>query len=174
MEAGLDTGPILAMERLPIAAASTAASCTTRWPSSPRAWSVRPSTSWRAGGPRRARSRRTASPTPPKLDKAEARLDWTRPAAVLERQLRALNPWPGCWTEVDGERLLVLEASSRPAAARPGEVLDDRLTVACGEGALRLTRVQRAGGRPMSAEEFLRGFPLPVGARLGTPCPATS
>ena len=110
----------------------------------------------------------------PKIDKAEARLDWSRPAIVLERQLRALNPWPGCWTEFDGERLLVLEGEPAGGVGAPGEVLDDRMTIACGKGALRLKKVQRAGGRPMSADAFLRGFRLPVGARLGTPCPATS
>ncbi len=86
-----------------------------------------------------------------KIDKAEGRLDWTRPAHLLERQLRALNPWPGCWTELGGQRLRVLagevvEVDGQPP---PGEVLDERLTVACGEDALRLTRLQRAGGRPL-------------------------
>jgi methionyl-tRNA formyltransferase len=128
-----------------------------------------------------ARGRASPRPQPaagvtyaPKIDKAEARLDWSQPAALLERQLRALNPWPGCWTDLDGERLLVLEGELAAGAGAPGEILDDRLTVACGEGALRLTRVQRAGGKPMAADAFLRGFPLPIGARLGTSCPATS
>ena len=147
--------------------------CTTPWPSSPRAWlsDHRPAGE-RAGHPAPAAGARRH--LCPKIDKAEARLDWSRPAAFLERQLRALNPWPGCWTEVDGERLLVLEGELAAGVGVPGEVLDERMTIACGEAALRLTRVQRAGGRPMSAEAFLRGFRLPVGARLGTPCPATS
>ena len=68
----------------------------------------------------------------------------------------------------------MLEGELAAGAGAPGEILDDRLTVACGEGALRLTRVQRAGGKPMAADAFLRGFPLPIGARLGTSCPATS
>jgi methionyl-tRNA formyltransferase len=109
-----------------------------------------------------------------KIDKSEARLDWTRPAAFLERQLRALNPWPGCWTEIGGQRLLVLEGEVTADSGFPGEVLDHRFTVAGGEGALRLTTLQRAGGKPIAADAFLRGFHLPVGARLGTPCPATS
>jgi len=75
---------------------------------------------------------------------------------------------------VDGERLLVLKGELVAGAGTPGEVLDHRMTVACGDGALRLTEVQRAGGKPMSADAFLRGSRLPVGARLGTPCPATS
>ncbi len=85
---------------------------------------------------------------------------------MLERQLRALNPWPGCWTGFAGQRLLVLAGEVAPGRGLPGEVLDERLTIACGEGALRLTRLQRAGGRPLAAEAFLRGFALPAGSRL--------
>jgi methionyl-tRNA formyltransferase len=174
MEPSLDTGPILAMERVPITDDTTAASL----------HDTLADLAARMVGPtidRLASGRVTPRPQPDqgvtyasKIDKAEARLDWSRPAVVLERQLRALNPWPGCWTEFDGERLLVLEGELATGCGTPGEVLDDRMTIACGAGALRLTEVQRAGGRPMSAEAFLRGFRLPVGARLGTPCPATS
>jgi methionyl-tRNA formyltransferase len=174
MEPSLDTGPILAMEGIPIAADATAASLHDIL-AELAARMVGPTIDQLAGG------RAIPHPQPeqgvtyaPKIDKAEARFDWSRRAAFLERQLRALNPWPGCWTEVDGERLLVLEGELAAGVGLPGEVLDDRMTIACGEAALRLTRVQRAGGRPMSAEAFLRGFRLPVGARLGTPCPATS
>ena len=174
MEPSLDTGPILAMERVPITAEATAASLHDTL-ADLAARMVGPTIDQLASG------RITPHPQPdqgvtyaPKVDKAEARLDWSRPAPFLERQLRALNPWPGCWTDLGGERLLVLEGELAAGVGAPGEVLDDRMTIACGEGALRLTRVQRAGGRPMSADAFLRGFPLPVGVRLGTPCPATS
>jgi methionyl-tRNA formyltransferase len=174
MEPSLDTGPILAMERVPITTTTTAAGLHDTL-AELAARMIGPAIDDLASG------RATPRPQPeqgvtyaPKIDKSEARLDWTRPAAFLERQLRALNPWPGCWTEVDGERLLVLEGELTAGAGIPGEVLDNRITVACGEGALRLTRLQRAGGKPMSAEAFLRGFHLPVGTRLGTPCPATS
>ncbi len=113
-----------------------------------------------------------------KIEKAEGRLDWCRSASALDRQLRALNPWPGCWTEIGDQTLRVLAA--RPLSGSdgrrpvPGEVLDEHLTVACGEGRLELTTVQRPGGKPMASEAFLRGFPVPVGTRLGRPCPATS
>ena len=174
MEPSLDTGPILAMERVPITAEATAASLHDTL-ADLAARMVGPTIDQLASG------RITPHPQPdqgvtyaPKVDKAEARLDWSRPAPFLERQLRALNPWPGCWTDLGGERLLVLEGELAAGVGAPGEVLDDRMTIACGEGALRLTRVQRAGGRPISADAFLRGFPLPVGVRLGTPCPATS
>jgi methionyl-tRNA formyltransferase len=174
MEPSLDTGPILAMQRVPITVASTAASLHDTL-AELAASMVGPAVDDLASG------RATPRPQPQegvtyarKIDKSEARLDWTRPAALLERQLRALNPWPGCWTEIEGQRLLVLEGEVTADSGDPGEVLDSRLTVGCGEGALRLTRLQRAGGKPMAADAFVRGFHLPVGARLGTSCPATS
>jgi methionyl-tRNA formyltransferase len=172
MEPTLDTGPILAMERVPITAASTAASLHDTL-ADLAARMVGPTIDLLASGRVIPRPQPDRGVTyAPKVDKAEARLDWSRPAAFLERQLRALNPWPGCWTEFDGERLLVLEGDLAAGRGAPGEVLDEHMTIACGEGALRLTKVQRAGGRPMSADAFLRGFRLPVGARLGTRCPA--
>jgi methionyl-tRNA formyltransferase len=174
MEPSLDTGPILAMGRIPITTRSTAASLHDEL-AQLAARMVGPTIDDLARGRASPRPQPGAGVTyAPKIDKAEARLDWSQPAAFLERQLRALNPWPGCWTDLDGERLLVLQGELAAGAGAPGEILDDRLTVACGEGALRLTRVQRAGGKPMAADAFLRGFPLPIGARLGTSCPATS
>jgi methionyl-tRNA formyltransferase len=174
LEPSLDTGPILAMERVPITAETTAASLHDVL-AELAARMVGPAIEDLASGRAAPRAQRKEGVTyAPKFDKSEARLDWSRPAAFLERQLRALNPWPGCWTEFNGERLLVQQGELAAGAGAPGEVLDDRMTVACGEGALRLTRVQRAGSKPMSADAFLRGFHLPVGARLGTPCPATS
>jgi methionyl-tRNA formyltransferase len=174
MEPALDTGAILAMERIAVAADATAAGLHDEL-AVLAARMVLPVVDDLAAG------RAVPRPQPeqgvsyaPKLDKAEGRLDWSRPAALLERQLRALNPWPGCWTEAGGQRIRVLEGKVVAGAGAPGEVLDERLTIACGAGALRLTRVQRAGGTPMPAAAFLRGFPVPVGARLGSPCPATS
>jgi methionyl-tRNA formyltransferase len=174
MEPSLDTGPILAMERVRITPEATAASLHDAL-AELAARMVGPTIDDLASGRAAPRPQPQEGVTyASKIDKSEARLDWSRPAAFLERQLRALNPSPGCWTEFDGERLLVLEGELAAAAGAPGEILDDRLTVACADGALRLTRVQRAGGKPMTADAFLRGFHLPVGARLGTPCPATS
>ena len=108
----------------------------------------------------------------PKLSKAEGQLDWTLAADDLARRVRAFSPWPGAWFTHDGAVIKVLQAEMREEVGPPGLLLDDRLTVACGRGALRLCQVQRAGKRPLSAEAFLRGFKLPEGARL--PCPATS
>jgi methionyl-tRNA formyltransferase len=102
-----------------------------------------------------------------KIDKAETRIDWTQPAAALDRLVRAMSPAPGAWCEVAGNRVRVLRARPEPGGGAPGTLLDDNLLVACGEDALRLTRIQREGRQPMDAETFLRGFPLGAGNRLG-------
>ena len=101
-----------------------------------------------------------------KIDKAETRIDFTRPAVEVERQVRAFNPAPGAWFEVAGERVKLLAAEPVEAEGPPGEVLDDSLTIACGEGALRAVSVQRAGRGVSSADELLRGFAIPAGTRL--------
>jgi methionyl-tRNA formyltransferase len=102
-----------------------------------------------------------------KIDKAEARVDWTRPATEILRQIRGLAPFPGAWCEVGGERVKLLFAVPADGAGPPGRVLDDRLTIACGSGALRPTRLQRAGGSATDAAAFLRGRPIGPGDRLG-------
>ncbi len=101
-----------------------------------------------------------------KIDKAEARLDFTRHAVGVERQIRAFAPSPGAFFEHDGERVRVLAAEPVEGAGAPGEVIDDALTIACAQGAIRPIRVQRAGRGVMTAEELLRGFAIPKGARL--------
>lgn len=95
-----------------------------------------------------------------KLSREDGRLDWSRPAVELERLVRALSPWPGAWCELDGERLKVLSASLLDLGLLtndPGTVVDPKLAVACGSGALRLLRLQKPGKAPMDAEAFLRG-----------------
>ena len=101
-----------------------------------------------------------------KVDKAEARIDWSRNAAEVERQVRAFAPAPGAWFEAAGERIRLLEAEMAPDGGRPGEVLDQALTIACGSGAIRPLLLQRAGRKPMRAEELLRGFAIPPGTIL--------
>jgi methionyl-tRNA formyltransferase len=101
-----------------------------------------------------------------KIAKAEARLDFTAPTATVERQIRAFNPAPGAWFEYAGERIRIHAAELAEARHAPGEVLDDLLTIGCGGGALRPTAVQRAGRGILSAQELLRGFPIPAGTRL--------
>ncbi|WP_404338751.1 methionyl-tRNA formyltransferase [Sphingomonas sp. MMS12-HWE2-04] len=101
-----------------------------------------------------------------KIDKAEARLDFTRPAEAVERQVRAFNPAPGAFFEFQGERFRVHAAEAVSGTGDPGMVLDDRLAIACEHGAIRPLRVQRAGRGVMTAEELLRGFAIPAGSQL--------
>ena len=97
-----------------------------------------------------------------KIDKAETRVVWSRPAKEIHNLIRALSPAPGAWCEIElagrRERIKLLRSAPAEGAGRPGEVLDDRLTVACGEGAVRIEELQRAGGKPLAATDFLRGL----------------
>ena len=101
-----------------------------------------------------------------KIDKAEAKLDFTRDAAGVERQIRAFNPAPGAYFELQGERIKVHAAAISGLSGAPGEVLDHGLTIACASGSIVPTLVQRAGRGPMLPAELLRGFPIPAGTRL--------
>jgi methionyl-tRNA formyltransferase len=101
-----------------------------------------------------------------KISKEEARIDWTRSARELDCLVRGLSPHPGAWCDARGERLKILYCDPMEGHGKPGEILDDHLTVACGEGAVRLTRVQRAGRAAVDTSEFLRGFPLHRGEML--------
>jgi methionyl-tRNA formyltransferase len=101
-----------------------------------------------------------------KIAKEEARIDWARSAHEIDCLVRGLSPVPGAWCEANGERLKVLSAEPVAGRGAVGEILDDALKVACGEGALKLSRLQRAGGRAMNAAELLRGFALSKGASL--------
>lgn len=101
-----------------------------------------------------------------KVEKAEARLDWSKPAELIEREVRAFAPFPGSWFELDGERIKLLKVHVIGVNGADGTVLDDKFTVACGQAAIRPVTLQRAGKPAMSAEEFLRGKPVPVGALL--------
>lgn len=103
-----------------------------------------------------------------KIDKAESRLDFTQPAEAVERQVRAFNPMPGAWFDLNGERIKILAADVVEDDGAPGKVLDNRLTIACGSGAIRPTLVQRAGKGAMATAEMLRGFVVPAGTILGT------
>jgi methionyl-tRNA formyltransferase len=105
-----------------------------------------------------------------KIEKAEARIDWNKPARAVLRHIHGLSPFPGAWCEIpiEGEqvRVKLLRCEMVEGSGTPGEVLDNRLAVACGEGALRILELQRAGKAPMKAEEFLRGTPLKAGMRF--------
>ena len=110
--------------------------------------------------------REAAATYAPKIDKREARLDFTQPAEAVERQIRAFNPAPGAYFEHEGERIRVLAAELSELTGTPGTVLDHGLAIACADGAIVPTLVQRAGRGAMRPDELLRGFVIPVGAQL--------
>jgi len=105
-----------------------------------------------------------------KIEKDEARIDWTKPARTVLRHCHGLSPFPGAWSEIDLDgqavRVKILRCELASGRGAPGEVIDADLTVACGEGAIRILELQRAGAKPMTAEVFLRGARLPVGELL--------
>jgi methionyl-tRNA formyltransferase len=101
-----------------------------------------------------------------KISKNETRIDWTKPCKQVHDHIRGLSPSPGAWFELEGVRVKVMRSIRAERAGSPGMLLDDKLTVACGDGAVRLVLVQRAGKQPMSAEEFLRGTPVKAGAQV--------
>ncbi|XUU59439.1 methionyl-tRNA formyltransferase [Erythrobacter sp. HA6-11] len=102
----------------------------------------------------------------PKIDKAEARIDWSRPAEELVRHVHGLAPFPGAWCEMDGDRVKILRAEAVKGSDEPATLLDDDLAIACGKGALRPLRLQRAGKPAMDREDFLRGNPIAAGTKL--------
>ena len=159
MEKGLDTGPML-IEREAVGHGMDAGQLTEEiarigaaamviWCANPDAYPPRPQP---AEGVTYAA----------KINKAEARIDWSREAVAIERQVRAFAPTPGAWFEASGERIKLLSAEVVDGEGAPGTVLDDQLTIACESGAIRPLRVQRAGRGAMSPAELLRGFPLPT------------
>jgi methionyl-tRNA formyltransferase len=170
MDEGLDTGPACLAERVGIAPDTTAGELHDELAQRGASLMVRALAALERGS-------LVATPQPAegvtyaaKLDKAEARIDFSRPAAAVHNLVRALSPFPGAWFEAGPperrERIKVLRSRLAKGRGRPGEIVDDALTVACGEGAVRLMEVQRAGRKPTSAAELLRGFPLPKGSQL--------
>jgi methionyl-tRNA formyltransferase len=174
MEKGLDTGPILMQQPLSIGPAATTAGLTEELAQLGGRVIVA-ALDGLTGGTLAPRAQPQEGVTyAPKISREEGLLDWRRPAAELERQVRALDPWPGTHFKHDGAPIRVLAAVAIADAPEepPGTVLDDRLAIACGSGVLRLLRLQRPSRDPLDASEFLRGYPIPPGKILL--CPATS
>ncbi len=164
MEAGLDTGPVLMREATAIGSEETTAQLHDRLSDMGAALIVQAL---------RRLPELTADVQPEegvtyahKIDKAEARVDWTRPAAEVDRQIRGLSPFPGAWCEIDGQRVKLLASRLTEGAGPAGVVLDDSLRVACGDGAVELLRLQRAGKGAQDREIFLNGFPVGAGTQL--------
>jgi methionyl-tRNA formyltransferase len=170
MEEGLDTGPVAMAERVPIPPDMTAGQIHDALALLGADLMVRALSALE-------RSSLTLTPQPAegvtyaaKLTNAETRIDWSRPAQAVHDHIRGLSPFPGAWCElvIDGKptRLKVLRTTVAAGSAPPGTLVDDELTVACGEGSVRILELQRAGGKAMKAEDFLRGQPLPRGTQL--------
>jgi len=163
MERGLDTGPMLLVEATPVAR-KTAGELTTELAEIGARLIVDALARLDALTPVVQPDGATYAA---KVDKAEARLDLTLSATAAERTIRAFNPFPGAFVEIDGERLKLLAADVVDGDGPPGTVLDDRLTIACGDGAIRAVLVQRAGKPAMATAALLNGWPVAAGTRLG-------
>lgn len=164
MDVGLDTGPMLLTRQLPLDCKSAGqvteemaklgGEALIEWLSDPTRYRPQPQPD-------------EGATYAPKIDKAEARIDWKQPADAIERRVRAFAPAPGAWFEANGERIKLLDAvAGADASGKPGEVLDDSLNIACAEGYIRPLRVQRAGKSAMTPGELLRGFAIPKGTIL--------
>ena len=163
MEAGLDTGPVMLEDRLSIGETETTGGLHDRLAALGgrlivealnRIDSLQPTPQPEAG-----------TTYAHKIDKGETRIDWSENAATVKRKINAFSPFPGAWFEIAGERVKALRAATTAASGAPGEVLNG-LTIACGEGAVQLLDVQRAGKKAGSADDFLRGNPIPSGTVL--------
>ena len=173
MDAGLDTGDMLLVERQPIAADDTTGSLHDTLARLGGRLVVEALEIAACGGftpkPQPAEGVTYAN----KIEKAEAQVDWSQPAAVIERRIRAFDPFPGAASTINGEAIKLwrseIDGANLPPAGGSGTILSvtgDGVTVACGEGALRLTQLQRAGGKRLPVADFLRGFPLAAGQRF--------
>jgi methionyl-tRNA formyltransferase len=168
MDAGLDTGPVLMQQRMPIAAGDDAGSLHDKLALLGAETMLAALREIEAGRARPAPQPAAGATYARKIEKSEARLDWTRPAAELERAVRAFNPSPGAGTLLQGESIKVWRARVAAASGQPGQVIQAgrELIVACGEGGLALDELQRAGGKRLAAGEFLRGRALAPGIRF--------
>lgn len=174
MEQGLDTGPVALTKTIPIAADDTYASLHDKLAPIGAAAMVDVLANIAQGNTLPALTPQSDYGTTyaKKIDKAEAQLDWTQPAATVAAHIRGLSPFPGAWTPVPQEggapiRLKLLMANAVAGSGVPGEVLDDSLTIACGDGAISISRAQRPGKGPMNVKDLLNGLPIAAGTRLG-------
>jgi methionyl-tRNA formyltransferase len=171
MDVGLDTGDVAMAERLPISDTMTSADLHDALAPLGADLMVRAMGGLERGGLQLSRQSEQGVNYAAKIEKTEAKIDWNRPAREVLRHIHGLSPFPGAWCEadIDGEqaRIKILRCEPAKGAGAPGDVLDDRLTIACGDGAIRILELQRAGKAPMKAADFLRGTPLKPPARLG-------
>lgn len=166
MEEGLDTGPILASAETPIRDDDTAATLHDRLAAMGAPLMVEALRQLERGEARETPQAEEGVTYAHKITPADTRIDWTRPAREVDCRIRGLSPQPGAWFELEGARVKALMSRVEAGAGMPGEALDDDLLIGCGEGAVRLLRIQREGRAPLESEAFLRGQRVPAGARL--------
>ena len=161
MEEGLDTGPVAMAERVAIGPDMTTGELHDELKRLGAGLMVRALAALEQGALQLTPQAASGATYANKIDKNETRVDWTKPWNEVHNHCRGLSPSPGAWCELPGAgRVRVLRTTKGVGEGQPGRVLDDRLTVACGIGAVRIVELQRAGGKPMSADEFLRGMPI--------------
>ena len=170
MDAGLDTGNVAMAERIAISDETTAADLHDALAPLGAALMVSAMDALQRGKLQLTKQSDDGVTYAAKLDKAEARIDWSKPAHEVLRHIHGLSPFPGAWcempTEGENARVKILRCELTDGAGVPGDVLNDRLTIACGDGAIRILELQRAGKGPMKAQDFLRGTPLEPGMQL--------
>ncbi len=161
MDQGLDTGPVALEEQVKIAPDMTAGELHDRLAENGADLMTRALAALETTGLEFMPQAREGVTYAKKIDKNETKIDWSKSAREVHNHIRGLSPFPGAWFEIAGEkpvRVRVLRSTIKEGKGKPGAVLDDHLTIACGEGAVKLLEVQRAGAKAMGAEEFLRGF----------------
>lgn len=166
MDVGLDTGDVAMAERLAITDNMTALDLHDRLSRLGADLMVRAMAALDRGGLQLRKQSEDGVTYAAKIDKAEARIDWTKPARAVLRHIHGLSPFPGAWAELENARVKILRCELAQGSGAPGEVLDDQLTIACGEGAIRIIELQREGKARMQAADFLRGVPLKAGAEF--------
>lgn len=166
MDEGLDTGNMLKVDKVKITPTTTGKSLHDALSQVGSALIIKTLDCLVRGKLRPVKQPRVGVTYAKKLERLEGFIDWERPADELERSIRAFTPWPGSWFEVRGERIKVLSAHVKNINGPPGKVIDNKMTIACGIGGLQLRSLQRAGKKPMTSSEFLRGFDLPSGTFL--------
>lgn len=170
MDEGLDTGDMAMMERIAIGADMTAGELHDRLAAIGGDLMHRAIGALERGALQFAKQPESGVTYASKIEKSETRIDWGKPWQEVHNHIRGLSPFPGAWFEMPddngGVRVKVLRTTKGEGSGAPGTTLDDKLTIACGEGAVRILELQRAGKQPMKAEEFLRGTPLAPGTRV--------
>ena len=166
MDVGLDTGDVAMAGRLAISDNMPAADLHDRLSRLGADLMVRAMAALERGGLQLKKQGKDGVTYAAKIDKTEARIDWARPARAVLRHIHGLSPFPGAWSELDAARVKILRCELAKGAGEPGAVLDGHLTVACGDGAIRIIELQREGKARMQASEFLRGVPLKSGAKF--------